>query len=400
MEFMNGLFGGLTCNPDGSIGQNAFTGLIDRSIESNFLEGHIVNEGQVAAMQFMETDRLLHHELHDGTMTAIQSPQLSMMAMPFMPYHYPHMLPYVHDFHHLRDRDMHHEHVCEVFEEMDDGVVQADVFMRSDQSMLENLIDHDSFIDGTTIVIDADDLDQHTTTRNGSIQAWNILEENLQRGILTEDVNYTVTSDGRVYCFEHNNSYMDRDSKSDLEKLFETGMEFYKVGRIQSAIEVFEAIVQQANDNDSVNIAESWRMLGLCHTENDEDKSAILCYIKAVDHDQYHLDALLALGTCYMNELDSTKALETLKAWVTHNPQFSGLEVPQDEYSDGSLMDEVMQLMLAVANYAPGDINVQVVLGVIYNISSDYSNAVDCFRRALSKDPGNFNLLNKVIFNY
>lgn len=48
-----------------------------------------------------------------------------------------------------------------------------------------------------------------------------------------------------------------------------------------------------------------------------------------------------ALGTSYVNELDSQKALHNLKAWVQHNPKYSGLEIAVDEYSDGTLMDEV-----------------------------------------------------------
>lgn len=48
-----------------------------------------------------------------------------------------------------------------------------------------------------------------------------------------------------------------------------------------------------------------------------------------------------ALGTSHVNELDSQKALHNLKAWVQHNPKYSGLEIAVDEYSDGTLMDEV-----------------------------------------------------------
>lgn len=48
-----------------------------------------------------------------------------------------------------------------------------------------------------------------------------------------------------------------------------------------------------------------------------------------------------ALGTSYVNELDSQRALHNLKAWVQHNPKYSGLEIAVDEYSDGTLMDEV-----------------------------------------------------------
>lgn len=48
-----------------------------------------------------------------------------------------------------------------------------------------------------------------------------------------------------------------------------------------------------------------------------------------------------ALGTSYVNELDSERALRNLMAWVQHNPKYAGLEIAVDEYSDGTLMDEV-----------------------------------------------------------
>lgn len=54
-----------------------------------------------------------------------------------------------------------------------------------------------------------------------------------------------------------------------------------------------------------------------------------------------HRHPVQALGTSYVNELDSQKALHNLKAWVEHNPKYSGLEIAVDEYSDGTLMDEV-----------------------------------------------------------
>jgi tetratricopeptide (TPR) repeat protein len=269
--------------------------------------------------------------------------------------------------------------------------------------MMEQLMGENDFINGTTIVVDDYDEDHElfAPSNTGYKNAWNRLEEKLENGQLSAmNVPHTVTADGRVYCFQQENSQMHNhasDGQKNLEEIFEQGMEYYREGRIQSAIQSFEAVVQQADETSSVNIAESWRMIGLCHTENDEDKVAIVCFIKAVENDSYHLDALLALGTCYMNELDSFKALETLKAWVAHNPSFAGLEVPQDAYSDGSLMDEVMQLMLAVSEYAPTDMDVQVVLGVLYNISNDYSNAVSCFHQALRHNPTSYNLLNKVM---
>jgi Tfp pilus assembly protein PilF len=62
-------------------------------------------------------------------------------------------------------------------------------------------------------------------------------------------------------------------------------------------------------------------------------------------------------------------------------------------------MDEVLQLMLAVEKFDPLDADVQVVLGVVQNVTRDLNAAVTSFQKALSSNPQNFSLLNKVITN-
>ena len=68
---------------------------------------------------------------------------------------------------------------------------------------------------------------------------------------------------------------------------------------------------------------DAWRWLGAAHQEQDEDRKAIACLERAVEHDPYNLDALLALGVSYVNELDQERALKNLRAWVQHNPTFA-----------------------------------------------------------------------------
>ena len=90
-----------------------------------------------------------------------------------------------------------------------------------------------------------------------------------------------------------------------------------------------------------------------------------------------------------------------------------GVRIEADAYSDGSLMDEVVHLMLTVAaqvpicrghmvcthvvaltsgvhvcadgvsSQAPDNTDVHVVLGVLYNVSQDYDGAVECFRKVI-----------------
>ena len=72
------------------------------------------------------------------------------------------------------------------------------------------------------------------------------------------------------------------------------------------------------------------------------------------------------------------------------------MNVVADAYSDGTLMDEVMQLMLSAMKVDPADADVQIVLGVLYNVSRDYDSAVAAFRQALNSRPDDYSLWNKL----
>ncbi|KAI9922560.1 hypothetical protein PsorP6_000097 [Peronosclerospora sorghi] len=189
---------------------------------------------------------------------------------------------------------------------------------------------------------------------------------------------------GHNYYYKSDNPFLDSTDN------FQRGIDFFKSGHLDNAILAFEAEVQLHSDN-----SEAWRMLGECHAENDEDKSAIACLERSIEEDPYNLSALLALGVSNVNESNLQGALKTLKGWVQHNPKFHRLEIQVDEYSDGSLMDEVMQLMLQARAHDPNDSDVQVVLGVLYNVSKDYDAAVESFKAATELRPDEYALWNK-----
>lgn len=234
--------------------------------------------------------------------------------------------------------------------------------------------------------LDSDNTSQTFPSKQGYQQAWDSLERKLTSGELSGE---------RQYQYEEANPFLHSSTVNDVTALYEEALRNYEQGDVNLAVLKLEAIVQK--DNNGAELAEVWRLLGTCHAENDDEPKAIYCLEKAVDYDPYHLSTLLSLGTCYVNELDSIKALETLRTWVTNNPKFLGLEVTHDEYSDGTLMDEVMQLILSVAAHSPNDAEVQVLLGVLYNISQDFDSALDCFHKALESSQSiDYNLLNKV----
>ena len=61
--------------------------------------------------------------------------------------------------------------------------------------------------------------------------------------------------------------------------------------------------------------------------------------------------------------------------------------------------DVTSQLMLAVAAHSPQNSEVQVILGILYNISQDFDNAIECFRRAIELSPADYALFNKVLLS-
>ena len=211
-------------------------------------------------------------------------------------------------------------------------------------------------------------------SRAGMEAAWARTQERL------ESLN-----DGEAYAFAEQNSFLDHaDPIGEGRRLFAEG-------RLGRAVEAFEAAVQRDAGN-----AEAWRLLGNAHAENEEDVRAIKCLEQAVELDPYSLDALLALGVSYVNELEPERALRNLKAWVELNPKYAGLEVLRDEYSDNTLMDEVQSLMLQAAAHDASDADVQVVLGVLYNVSEDYESAATALRNAIASRPEDYSLHNKL----
>lgn len=234
--------------------------------------------------------------------------------------------------------------------------------------------------------------------------------------------DYKISTENSVsidseYSFVADNPYLGNQEslRLDSDELYNKGMEYYEDGHVDEAILAFEGALKchpecdKSTNEDGGNVTaidQIWQMLGVCHAEMDSDVQAIFCYREAVEYDPFNLNSLLALGTSYVNEMNPVEALKCLQSWVKHNPKFYGMEsrlkkqynmdTADDVYADGTLMDEVLQLMLAVAKFDPTDADVQIVLGVLQNVTQDLGAAVQAFQRALEQNPHDFSLLNKI----
>ncbi|KAI7897152.1 uncharacterized protein EV154DRAFT_535453 [Mucor mucedo] len=198
----------------------------------------------------------------------------------------------------------------------------------------------------------------------------------------------SIHPDYDVYIPTKDNPYMIRRDAID-------GMEHTTLA---DSILALEAKVQ-LNPND----AKTWEELGLKQQENERDRAAIAALERAVLLDPNCLDAWLALAIAYRNEHCRMDAFNCLEQWIANNSRYK--DILREElgvyHKDGiKRHDYITNVFLEAARTSPGseemDADVQVGLGVIFNMSEDFNKAMDCFKAALLIRPDDYQLWNKV----
>ncbi|XP_025836363.1 peroxisomal targeting signal 1 receptor isoform X2 [Agrilus planipennis] len=173
---------------------------------------------------------------------------------------------------------------------------------------------------------------------------------------------------------------------------FETGKKMLAIGDFPSAVLCFEAAVQKNPDN-----ADAWLYLGTTQAENEQDSYAISALKRCIQLQPDNLMAHMSLSVSYANENYHNQACRELIAWLQNNPNYSDL-VPSDLQISGMHHRYVQQLFIKAAQRQPvnPDYEVQCGLGILFNLSGEYSKAVDCFRVALSTRPDDARLWNRL----
>jgi peroxin-5 len=246
-------------------------------------------------------------------------------------------------------------------------------------------------------------------------------------------------------CIQTSTTDIPPQSLAYPHNLYEQGMQHFDEGNISEAILCFESTLRNVDPEH----ADAWRMLGKCHTENDEDQKAIICWMHSLERDPFSPETLLALGVSYVNEMNHEKAIEMLKGWVENHPLYAGMiddnnviagsssssssssssgvtnlvvggeDLATNTTADGTRlqqsggggqqrrmkaqaaieMRDVERLMLRALEYdrtADAAADVYEALGVVYNVSRDYDAAADALRKAIEVRPMDYQLRNKL----
>lgn len=208
----------------------------------------------------------------------------------------------------------------------------------------------------------------------------------------------------KEYKFDENNPMI------DVENALEKGKAFLQNGDIPSAVLCFESAVKQESEN-----AEAWELLGTTQAENEKDPNAIAALKKSLDLNPNNLKVLMALAISYTNESYQNLALKMLNQWIKANPKYSNLVQGESEEAGGieelastrirgmeleltqELFLRAVQQNAQTENFDP---DVQEALGVLFNLSSEYDKAVDCFQAAVQISPNNAKLWNRLGASY
>ncbi|XP_034950232.1 peroxisomal targeting signal 1 receptor [Chelonus insularis] len=197
----------------------------------------------------------------------------------------------------------------------------------------------------------------------------------------------------------------DNPMKDSVDAL-EQGRRRLEAGDLPSAVLCFEAAVQQDAEN-----SEAWLLLGKTQAENEQDPAAIAALKKCLTLDPSNSTALMTLAVAYTNESYQNQACLTLKEWLMKNEKYNHLLVNNaggetttlkssvSTILFNSVHNEVKDLFIQAARMNPTneiDTDVQIGLGVLFNLSSEYDKAADCFRAALQVCPDDSRLWNRL----
>ncbi|KAJ2866274.1 hypothetical protein GGH94_001639 [Coemansia aciculifera] len=211
-----------------------------------------------------------------------------------------------------------------------------------------------------------------------------------------EAAHRAVDPELNIYRFQADNYYAQL-SPSDLKDAIQHMQQSPESASLGDTILALESAVTQTPQD-----AQVWLQLGLKQQENEQEQAAIAALRKAISLDANSLDAHLALAVSYTNEGYQMDAYDELHEWVSRHDRYKTLvpgSAPESMDSGDTRKAYVQSLYIKAARMTPGqdwDPDVQVALGVLFNISSEYDKAVDCFKAALSKRPDDYILWNRL----
>ncbi|XP_043466644.1 peroxisomal targeting signal 1 receptor [Leptopilina heterotoma] len=288
-----------------------------------------------------------------------------------------------------------------VDDEEDDAVAE----LSKENSVVLNKVEEELSIAGTWV----DEFNKTVAkgTDNYESSFWKRLQGEWDKILSSENISAThpwISEYNTYYDPFKEYKFNENNPMSNLANAFEEGKKRLAIGDLPSAVLCFEAAVTQDNNN-----VEAWLLLGKTQAENEQDSMAISALKQCLTLDPANSAALMSLAVSYTNESFQSQACLTLKEWLLKNEKYKHLtpltpftQPTQTRVSTilfNDVHNEVKDLFIQAARLQPSetiDPDVQCGLGVLFNLSSEYNKAADCFRAAIQARPDDAKLWNRL----
>ena len=223
--------------------------------------------------------------------------------------------------------------------------------------------------------------------KNAQDHEWDAMQKDWDKFKPEQGLGYRATNpEYNIYNFTTNNPYLLNPQAIDQAEH----------ANLADSILALEAKAQLTASD-----AHAWKSLGLRQQENERDGAAIAALRQAVKINPNMLDAWLALAVSYTNENCRADAYDALENWMANHDHYKHLvkNVGRGKMNADNRHAMITNMFLDAARSSPGeemDADVQVGLGVLFNVSEEYEKAIDCFKAALASRPQDYLLWNKL----
>uniref|UniRef100_A0AAG5D609 Peroxisomal targeting signal 1 receptor n=1 Tax=Anopheles atroparvus TaxID=41427 RepID=A0AAG5D609_ANOAO len=280
---------------------------------------------------------------------------------------------------------------------------QAPVVVDSVQAQKDKDAEEQRADDDWAKAFEADKREQDEASDNYNKQFWERLQDEWRTLSDSEGQHPWLSEFSDYYDPYKEYKFDEENPMQDVENAFAKGKAFLAQGDIPSAVLCFEAAVKHDPENPEI-----WELLGFSQAENEKDPNAIAALNKALGFNPNNAPVLMALAVSYTNESMQNQALRMLVRWMKCNAKYEGLVPPEmvqaqesplaSSLMGGPNLQQVQELFIKAVQQSPSEIDadIQEALGVLFNLSSEYDKAVDCFQAAVQVRPDSSKAWNRL----
>lgn len=185
---------------------------------------------------------------------------------------------------------------------------------------------------------------------------------------------------------------MENKINNDLQ----TALDSFKAGNYEKAIEAFNLVLEQDNNNPNV-----LNNIGLCYSKLAKDDLASEYFIKALSFNPKSVQTYINLADVYYRNKNIVEAINLLENGVTLMPQEIGLKHYLSRfYVEDCRYDLAMDQLFEILDIDEDNIDAYWDLGNIQFELGDYDSAVENYENVLEKVTDNAVLYYQTAITY